>query len=396
MRIQLGVALVLAGFAGGAHAADWLIEPRVDLNYESNDNNRMSAVPGDEISVSGAELDARLTMTARMPRSSFRVVPRIRATKYPDEPDDETTNGYLQMRWDYGGIKSLTRVKLDYAHRTVLGRYFPEGASDDGGLGNPDPGTGTGDTTFPTDQDDFKFRPEFSIDLTERTAFIARLGYQNVDFEEQELNDRVSFTDTGGALGLQFRTSPTARLSVTAGASLYEPDTDFDTDAQTVNVTWANQISEVSKYYVSGGASRVKTDNALNSDWQSGFNGGAGVQWQFEVTELFLEFNHYVDPSSSGRMINRDQLRFEWNRKFSDRTGLEIAARAVRDGDVGDLDILVTKEYFAGSVAYEWRFLQSTSMQVGYEYSWRKYEDDPNDAASNRVFLGVSYQPRRK
>jgi hypothetical protein len=35
-------------------------------------------------------------------------------------------------------------------------------------------------------------------------------------------------------------------------------------------------------------------------------------------------------------------------------------------------------------------------MRVGYEYSWRKYEDELNDAASNRVFLGVSYQPRRK
>ena len=298
------------------------------------------------------------------------------------------------MEWEYRGEKSLAEFDVDYAHRTVLGRSIPD--SDDGGLGEPDPGTGTGRTEDPTDQDDLLIRPRFRMDLTERTALLLDFRYQDVQFDDQVANDRENFTDLDGALGVQFRTSPTARLTVRGGVSRYEPDDDLVTDAQFVNVEWFNDVSETSRVYVRGGARRAKNEGALDPDWKNGFSGGAGVQWSFEVTELFLELNHYLDPSSSGELVNRDQLRFRWVRQFSEKTSLRLGARAVLDEDIADDDTFETRKYLAGSIEYEWRFTRQFSMVVGYDYTWRDYENDPTSAESNRVFAGVAYEPNRR
>ena len=140
----------------------------------------------------------------------------------------------------------------------------------------------------------------------------------------------------------------------------------------------------------------MKTDSAADPGWNSGFNGGVGVQWAFEVTNLFLDLNHYVDPSSSGRVVNRDQLRFELSRRMSDRTGLNFAVRAVRDDDTGNDPTFQSRKYASGLAEYEWRFTREFSLRTGYEYTWRKYEDEPGDAASNRFYLGVTYDPHRR
>jgi len=394
MRTKVAVAVFLAGFAGGAGAADWNFDPRISLLGESDDNHRLTALPGQEISVTGFELDAQLAMLGRTPRSDFRLIPRVRLAQYPGEEEDDTEDGFLLMEWEYRGEKSLAAIDVDYAHRTVLGRSIPD--SDDGGLGEPTPGSGSGRTEIPTDQDDLQIRPQLKFDLTERTALIFDLGYQDVEFDEQVANDRENFTDLDGALGLQYRTSETARLTVRGGVSRYEPDDDLVTDAQFLNVEWFNDVSETSRVYVRGGARRSKNEGAVDPDWKNGFSGGAGVQWSFEVTEVFLELNHYLDPSSSGELVDRDQLRFRWIRHFSERTNLRLGARAVRDENVADDDTFETRTFFAGSIEYEWRFTRQFSLLVGYDYTWRDYENDPTSAESNRVFAGVTYEPNRR
>jgi len=397
MRIQAAIAVVLAGYAGAAAAADWRVEPRVDLTYTADDNNRMTSVAANEISVSGAELDALLSIIALTPQSTFRMVPRIRTTYYPDEPDDEVTDGFLRMNWDYRGERSRSNVDVNYAHRTVLGRFFPDGATpDDGGLGEPDPGSGSGRTADPTDQDDLQIRPRFIFEMTERTALVARLLYQDVQFDEQELDDRVDFTNSRGELGLRYQTSPTATLTFMGGASLYEPETGLDSDGQYATLEWANDVSDTSRIFFRGGANRVKTDGAADPDWQTGFNGGAGIQWQFEVTELFLEYNHYMDPSTSGQMINRDQFRGQVVHQLSEKSYLNFAGRAVRDQDPGSNGSFVDREFLSASIGYEWRFARQFSAVAGYEVNWQSYEDEPRNAVSNRFYLGASWQPRRR
>ncbi len=38
---------------------------------------------------------------------------------------------------------------------------------------------------------------------------------------------------------------------------------------------------------------------------------------------------------------------------------------------------------------------QKFTLGGGYEYKWREYDGEPNDAVSNEFYLGVTYEPHR-
>jgi hypothetical protein len=394
MRTRIAAAAILACYAGTTAAdADWSFDPRVIAQFETDDNNRLTNVRGDEISVQGAALDAAVDMRARTPRSDLRVTPRVKASFYPDDPDEERQMGAVTGLWSFKGERWNARVDGSFSVRTILGRVYPE--DDGGGLGEPDPGTGAGRTGDETEQYSTLFQPRFDFELTERTALLLHGRYNNVEFDDQVDDDRQNFENAEVATGLSFRTSPTARIAVLGGAANYQPEDGFDSDSQFLTADWSNVLSETSRYYFRGGANRVKVDVA-GADWETGFSGGAGIAWKFEVTELFLDYNHYLDPSASGRMVNRDQLRFELVRKLSESSSLRFSARAVVDEKAVGEDDFENREFLTGAVQYEWRFKRQFSLFGGYEYTWREYENDLTDATSNRFFLGVRYQPNRR
>jgi hypothetical protein len=396
MRIRTVLAVALAGHTGVAlAAADWQINPRVSAQYETDDNNRLSINDEDAVEVQGFAVDALVEFEALTPTNALRIIPRGRVTIYPDEEQDERNMVALKVDWDYVGERSRAGINADISQRTVLGRYFPDSSfPDDGGFGEPDPGTGAGRSQEKTDELELRFRPRYSYAFTERTELLLRAGYTNVEFDEQVANDRQNFDDMDAAIGLGFRTSPSAMVSVFAGASHYSPEDGFDNDEHYINVDWSNNISDTSRIYLRGGASRVKIDDE-DASWENSFNGGVGVKWTFEVTEVFAELNHYIDPSPAGQLVNRDQLRFELLRHFSERSTINLAARAIRDGKARADSTLEERRYFSGIAEYEWRFRREWSVFGGYEYTWREYEDDPSYAHSNRLFVGVRFQPNR-
>jgi opacity protein-like surface antigen len=160
---------------------------------------------------------------------------------------------------------------------------------------------------------------------------------------------------------------------------------------------WANRISETSQVFVRGGASRVESNDGLGgSDWNTGFTGGAGVRWSFEVTQIFLDANRYMDPNSSGRIVERDQLRFELRRQVSPLTTIYLNARGIRDGKTDSNDVFQEREYAAAGVGFDWRMTQKFTLGGGYQYRWREYDGDPNDATANVFFLGITYEPHRR
>ena len=295
MRTQYAVAAALTGFIGTASAADWSLDPKVTLNVVADDNIGLTEVPGEEVDVFGGELDAELAIRSETPRSSFRLTPRVRATMYPSDEDEESDEQYLYVNWDFRGQRSATSLDAYYSQRTILGRYFPDSEiPDDGELGEPDPGEGIGSTSQ-DDEDRLQIVPAVSFEFTERVALDLKAGYLDVAFDEQVANDRQDFSNLYGTAGLRFQLSPSRSIAVIATASLYEPDGEVDTDAQSVSLEWTNDVSETSQVYIRGGANRVQ---AGVTDAETGFNGGAGVKWSFEVTQLFFDVNHYVDPSS--------------------------------------------------------------------------------------------------
>jgi opacity protein-like surface antigen len=383
--------------AGTANAADWHFDPKITLNAQSDDNHRMTDVPGQEVDVFGAELDGQLTLRAEMPRGSFRLIPRLRSTFYPDDPDEEINNQYLRLIAERRGERSQSAFDALYSRVETLGRYFPgAGVDDDDDLGEPDPGDDISRSTDGNRREQLDVTPRIAFDLTERLGLELGFGYQDVSYDDQIADEREDYSNLDGSVALRFRTSPTKSIAVGVGASRFEPDDGTSTDAHTLTAEWSNQISEVSQVFVRGGASRVESgDGTGGSDWNTGFTGGAGVRWSFEVTRVFLDVSRYLDPNASGRMVERDQLRFELRRQVSPLTTIFLNARGIRDSQARNDDIFQKREYAATGMGFDWRMTQKFTLGGGYRYAWRKYDGDPNDAASNEFYLGITYEPHR-
>ncbi len=350
--LSCAIAALLASVAGTASAADWHFDPKITLNARSDDNHRLTDIPGQEIEVFGAELDAQLMLRAESPRGSFRLIPRLRSTLYPDDEEEETNNQYLRMEMERRGERSQAAFEADYARVETLGRFFPgAGIDDDDDLGEPDPGDDISRQADSNRREQVDFGPQISFDLTERLGLEFGVGYQDVSYDEQVEEEREDFSNLGGSVGMRFRTSPTRSIAIIAEASRFEPDDGSSTDAHSLSAAWTNQVSETSQVFVQGGASRVESDDGVGgSDWSTGFTGGAGVRWAFEVTKIFLDWNRYMDPNSSGRMVERDQVRFQLARQFSPMMTGFLKARGIRDGRARDDDTFQDREFVAAGV----------------------------------------------
>src|SRR6185295_14717097 len=107
-------------------------------------------------------------------------------------------------------------------------------------------------------------------------------------------------------------------------ASQYEPDgTDIDsTDTYGLQAEWDYEVSQTARAYVRVGTERseIKSNEpGVDDETQSTFSGGAGVRWAYEVTDIFLDVDSGVDPNPAGTVVEREQVRFRAEHRFSER-----------------------------------------------------------------------------
>src|SRR3954463_7025769 len=93
--LRIFCAVAALSIAGAANAANWEILPSVQGGYRYDDNYRLSQ-PGDEVEVSGAELDGTLLFRNLDPKTKIEIAPRVRATYFPDEQDEDSTDYFLR------------------------------------------------------------------------------------------------------------------------------------------------------------------------------------------------------------------------------------------------------------------------------------------------------------
>jgi len=125
--------------------------------------------------------------------------------------------------------------------------------------------------------------------------------------------------------------------------------------------------------------------------------GGVGAAWTYEVTELVLDAVRSVSPSSSGVVVDRDELRFRVRREVKPRLAAFANLRSIRTvGSVEEVAAVRDRDYLTARVGFEWRMNRPTRVLGAYDYAWQEFEGEPSDAASNAISLSFVYEPRRR
>ena len=381
-----------------AAAADWSYEPRVALSAEYDDNNRMTTVPGQEVEVYGPKLDARLVMRGSTPRTTFTLTPQVVFTQYFEGEEDDLENYYLRMGLNHKAERMNAFLDARYTSVVTLGRFFPVGAGEDPVLGQPDPGENVPRIATANREDRFGISPGISFDLTQRQVIELGAEYLDVSFDEQLPGD-IDHENTSLYANYRFRTSEMSTLGLLTTFEKYDPANDDSTDYYSLSGEWTRDWSETTKAYVRAGASFVDSNSTVgggNSSTSSGFSGGVGAEWSYQVTRLFADLNQYLDPNSDGQLVNRTQLRMGVARDLSQKTVLTFGLRGINDDAPPGDNTFKSQKYVAADVGFRWRMERQWTLFGGYTYRWKDREDAADTATANALNLGVAWQPDRR
>jgi hypothetical protein len=386
--LGLVVALPALFAAGQAAAANWEFAPRVSAGYIYNDNYRLE-LPGGEIEVSGGEVDAAATLRTIDPRTTFEITPRIDATFFPDEREQESTDYYLDGLFEDKTPRHKIGIAANFASEDVVRSELPN-PNVGGGLGDPQ-SVDSGVTLQENRRDLVRVTPYFFYDMSQRTRLELQARYLDANFEKHYPGSQEDFSEFGASAGVAWLLSPRNSLTFRALGGRYE--TSFYTDSYGGEVEWGTDFSETSRMYISVGGLSTKPENG-----QSATNviGGIGGEWTSQRNVLFIDFTRQITPISAGTVVARHQLRLRVNHEVSQRIGVLVSGRASRDEELEGLGTYPTRKYAAAEAGIEFRMTRALSVTATYNYRWQEYADEPSDASGNGFLIGLAWEPKRK
>lgn len=389
-RTSIGVlAAAISGVlsCASASAANWEIAPRLEAGYVFNDNYHLE-LPGGEIEVSGAEADAAVTIRNVDPRTRVEFTPRVNATYFPDESDEDSVDYYFRALVSDETPRRRMGISADFEQEDVVRSELPFAEVDDG-LGEPSEGD-SGRILERNRRDLIRVAPYFSYDLSQRYRLSFDARYIDANYDKTLEGSQQDFTDMAVSAGVGARLSPRSMLLLRGVGSRYE--TGIEADAYGAHLEWDLNVSPTSLFYLRIGGQQTEADNG---DSASSVIAGIGGRWESQRNRLFLDLTRTVSPVSAGTIVERHQLRFRLGHDISQRVTSILGARLSRDESIDDLSTYPTREYAAAEAGLEWRILRHVALTATYTYRWQEYEDEPSDASANGFLIGIVYEPKR-
>jgi hypothetical protein len=396
---SVAMAVSLACGASVAAAAAWEYVPRVEVGAVYDDNYRLTDQPGQEIEVTGAALDAQVGFRNETQRTILEVTPRIHATYFPGESSEDSTDYFLTGSAERNSQRLRLRGEALLSDESVVASNL---------LAADFPGIDLGDTVSGDDgrvsvrnrRTLMNLVPSLGFDWTERRRVIASAHFTDASYDNDDVFEQVGYSDIGALGGIEFDTSERAVIALRASASVFSPDSSRpDTTRTGLDAEWRTRASETMRYYFRAGLTRTERDStgATPTLSDTAFNGGVGVAWRWQVTDLVIDAVRSAGPSSSGSVVNRDELRFRITRAMSPKMAGHLALRGIRTESAVDDDVLPLRDrkYAAATAGLEWRWSRQYALVGSYNYTWQEFEGEPADATSNGVSLSVVYEPRR-
>lgn len=395
-RIE-AVAVIALMIAAPAALADQLqFNPRVEAGGET-DSNYLLLPSARGTSASGGFGNVVLELHDVGAVTEFRFAPGVYATYFPNNKDVQSTDPYAYLELIRHGQTSTARLWADWSSQSTV---FSERLSSDvgaGGLGNPTGGD-SGYLALRNRTQTFHVNPWFAAELSPLNHATAELNYYDSKYDNFIPNTNVGYRAAIGTVGWVHDLTPRTSWTVRALYSHYQPDgAAGSTNSAGLEGEWHERVSEKSQAYVRVGARRARFDQvaAGQPDHATSFTGGAGVNWSFQVTQLFLDLTRTVDPNSTGFTVVRDQLRGRIKRNLAPLLQGYVGARVLKDTAQQSGRPFNDRAYAVGTAGLEWRLLRAWTLVAEYNYTRQKYQNDPEAAKSNAATLSFVYEPHR-
>ncbi|MGH8295015.1 MAG: hypothetical protein ACRETZ_05905 [Steroidobacteraceae bacterium] len=392
LYVILGAGALLGAGSGVCGAANWEFLPRLEGGATYNDNYRMSEIAAEKQMVYGPYIDAQLAADLISPRGHLDIVPRVVSNYYPNDTSDNATDEYLDLDGDYAGLRSDLKGIAEYYDATTIVSELPPATFPGVNLGQVTAGA-TGRVSFRNREQFARIAPEYLYDMTERTHLDLQADYQHASFGKSLIH-QFGYQNYTGRAGVLFDVTPRSELSVKGVYSRFVPQAGSDTDRYGVDLEWDLRNSQIMHSYVRFGANHLAAQTPQGTMSSNGFTGGAGVEWDFQVTQVVIDVLRSLSPSDAGSVITNDEARFRLLHAFEPRFSGFIGARALRVRGASDQPgfTIQGEDYVTGEVGFDYQVSLKFRVEGTYTLTWQRFQAEPS-AESNAVGLAFIYQP---
>ncbi len=198
LRQALDILVLAATTTSISHAAEWKIDPRIDLRAGYNDNIRLST--DDELSSPEIDLGVGSLFSYATPTSGISGDLDLEARRYTDESDLNDEIGRLR----FASFRKMERSRLgfnvDLVKDTTLDSQLEE----------------TGVVFQRVNRWRYSLNPTWAYSLSERTSMELGYTYTDVNYDNNNNSNFSDYTTNGGQVSLSRILTPRATGSMTA------------------------------------------------------------------------------------------------------------------------------------------------------------------------------------
>jgi hypothetical protein len=380
-----------------AGATDYQLNPRLELAAGYDDNANLAVTGGNKIGASDGLADVRVDLVASESNWQWRLTPEMRGTWYPSHSELDSNGEFLNL----SGLRTGERYTLGLdgygSSQSLLANYLPT-ANIAAGLGVAEPGT---TLVIPGSirQNLGYLNPSYTLAMTQRSSLDVSVGYTDATYSQQVQGGYVNYQNVTGSAGLVYAVSLTGALTVRAVGQDFRPDLGPTSNTYGAELQWDGKFSATEQYYLRLGVGRTDFSGPLAgvSDVSSSTNwsGGAGTNWTYQVTEIFVDATRGVAPTAQGYAVNQDQLRLRLARRFTPRFAGFVGVRAIYEDPLraGIAPTARVQHYNYATAGFEWRVQQYFSVISGYDFTDYRYGGPSGQA--NAVHVSFVYEPHR-
>jgi hypothetical protein len=410
--------------AGKARADNWDFNPRIELGGMYNDNYRLAESGTPKIPAYGALADVAIGFSLIDPVSELDIVPRIHASFFPDDHEDQSNNGYLNVGGTYRTQRATFGGTASYSNEEVISSELLPADFPGVGLGQV-VGETTGRVSIHNRRQMEQVAPKMTFDFTPRYHLIASALYEQASFTdnlgaitvltpaEKAEYVQVGYKDFYGSAGLQYDLTQRQDIIFRVTGTEFIPDSvtnlgsgedagqvkSSSTDTQNYGLEgqWDVKPTDKIQGYVRVGVNEVHADTAVDGVIQKTLLvGGAGIVFTYQLAQYTVDALRALSPSSAGAIIQQDEFRFRILKALQPRLYMVLAARYVDVRGASQTILGVQgSDYAAASVALQYQITPNYRLATEYDYTWQKFQGEPY-AASNGISVSIIWQPQSR
>lgn len=379
-------------------AQDWRFSPVLAVGGEYDDNAELSTRTDDVVELKGLLLEGSANIAYLSEKSEFQITPLIRDRSYSDEPEFDTTEIDVPVRYAYVGTKNTWRIDGRFNRLPVRNAERADGDLD---VDDPDniPDDDSGLVQLRGNRERLVVRPSWTYRWSDLSSSTVQLDYRDVTYDEAFLFLR-DYTDAAVSVNYRRALSDRSSAFITGLFRHYETDPldvleiprEFDTTG--INVGFESNLT--SKFLIRAriGAEQVESQRTGISETIP--VGELTFIRRLETIRLLAQYRRSVSSTGSGNMSERDAINLNFTRELSERLDAGLGVRAYTNKEVNLSGIdggTFARDYLQLNARITWNISRIFSLRTAYRYTFLAREIDDESANSNQIVVWLIYRP---